>query len=67
MAKRLHDSNGVLNDDRIRNTIIENHRRTTAAITAKKITIEEATERFRNNANKDKQRLEITNKSNKKE
>jgi hypothetical protein len=34
MAERLHDSNGVLNDDRIRNTVIENHRRTTAAITA---------------------------------
>jgi DNA repair exonuclease SbcCD ATPase subunit len=34
MAERLHDSNGVLNDDRIRNTIIENHRRTTATITA---------------------------------
>ncbi|EEY94577.1 relaxase/mobilization nuclease domain-containing protein, partial [Acinetobacter johnsonii] len=34
MAERLHDSNGILNDDRIRNTIIENHRRTTAAITA---------------------------------
>jgi hypothetical protein len=34
MAERLHDSDGVLNDDRIRNTVIENHRRTTAAITA---------------------------------
>ncbi|MEF0106364.1 relaxase/mobilization nuclease domain-containing protein, partial [Acinetobacter baumannii] len=34
MAERLHDSNGVLNDDRIRNTIIENHRRTTATINA---------------------------------
>ena len=30
MAERLHDSDGVLNDDRIRNTVIENHRRTTA-------------------------------------
>ena len=42
MAERLHDSNGVLNDDRIRNTIIENHRRTTAAIAATAGTIEAA-------------------------
>ncbi|MBV6616988.1 mobilization protein, partial [Acinetobacter baumannii] len=34
MAERIHDSNGGLNDDRIRNTIIENHRRTTATINA---------------------------------
>jgi uncharacterized protein YoxC len=34
MAEQFHDSNGVLSDDRIRNTVIENHRRTTAAITA---------------------------------
>ena len=51
MAKRLHDSNGILNDDRIRNTIIENHRRTTAAITATTSTIAEATASFRHDAN----------------
>ena len=53
MAERLHDSNGVLNDDRIRNTIIENHRRTTATITATTSAIAEATASFRNNANQD--------------
>lgn len=51
MAERLHDSNGVLNDDRIRNTIIENHRRTTATITATTSAIAEATASFRYNAN----------------
>ncbi|WP_180186791.1 relaxase/mobilization nuclease domain-containing protein [Acinetobacter sp. YH01008] len=50
MAERLHDSNGVLNDDRIRNTIIENHRRTTATITATTSAIAEATASFRHNA-----------------
>ncbi|MCO8074933.1 relaxase/mobilization nuclease domain-containing protein [Acinetobacter lwoffii] len=53
MAERLHDSNGVLNDDRIRNTIIENHRRTTAAITATTTAVAEATASFRHNANQD--------------
>ena len=47
MAERLHDSDGVLNDDRIRNTVIENHRRTTAAITATTSAIAAATENFR--------------------
>jgi hypothetical protein len=51
MAERLHDSNGVLNDDRIRNTIIENHRRTTATITATTSAIAEATASFRHDAN----------------
>jgi hypothetical protein len=51
MAERLHDSNGVLNDDRIRNTIIENHRRTTATITATTRAVAEATASFRHNAN----------------
>ncbi|WP_151813212.1 relaxase/mobilization nuclease domain-containing protein, partial [Acinetobacter sp. TUM15371] len=51
MAERLHDSNGVLNDDRIRNTIIENHRRTTATINATTSAIAEATASFRHNAN----------------
>lgn len=53
MAERLHDSNGVLNDDGIRNTIIENHRRTTATVTATTIAIAEATASFRHNANQD--------------
>ena len=53
MAERLHDSNGVLNDDRIRNTIIENHRRTTATVTATTSAIAEATASFRHNANQD--------------
>ena len=48
----LH-SNGVLRDDRIRNTVIENHRRTTAAITATTSAVEAATTSFRNNANQD--------------
>lgn len=51
MAERLHDSNGILNNDRIRNAIIENHRRTTAAITATTSTIAEATASFRHDAN----------------
>lgn len=53
MAEWLHDSNGVLNDDRIRNTIIENHRRTTATITATTSAIAKATASFRYNANQD--------------
>ena len=48
----LH-SNGVLRDDRIRNTVIENHRRTTAAITATTSAVEAATASFRHNANQD--------------
>lgn len=51
LAERLHDSNGVLSDDRIRNAIIENHRRTTATITATTSAIAEATTSFRHNAN----------------
>ena len=47
MAERLHDSNGVLNDDRIRNELIENHRRATAAITATTSAVARATENFR--------------------
>ncbi|MEG1234747.1 MAG: mobilization protein [Acinetobacter sp.] len=48
----LH-SNGVLRDDRIRNAVIENHRRTTAAITATTSAVEAATASFRHNANQD--------------
>jgi len=64
MAERLHDSNGVLNDDRIRNTIVENHRRTTATITATTSAIAEATASFRHNANQDYPSLVSTVKGN---
>jgi hypothetical protein len=64
MAERLHDSNGVLNDDRIRNSIIENHRRTTAAITATTSAVEAATASFRDNANQDYPSLVRTVKGN---
>ncbi|MFW2719405.1 mobilization protein [Acinetobacter baumannii] len=64
MAEWLHDSNGVLNDDRIRNTIIENHRRTTATITATTSAIAEATASFRHNANQDYPSLVSSIKSN---
>ena len=64
MAERLHDSNGILNDDRIRNTIIENHRRTTATITATTSAIAEATASFRHNANQDYPSLVSTIKDN---
>ncbi|OTU49337.1 mobilization protein, partial [Acinetobacter nosocomialis] len=47
IRERLLHSNGVLNDDRIRNTVIENHRRTTAAITATTSAVAESTENFR--------------------
>ena len=53
MAGRIYDSNGVLNDDRIRNTIIENHRRTTATIAATTSAVAEATASFRHDANQD--------------
>jgi hypothetical protein len=53
MAEQFHGANGVLSDDRIRNAVIENHRRTTAAITATTIAIAEATASFRHNANQD--------------
>jgi len=64
MAERLHDSNGVLNDDRIRNTIVENYRRTTATITATTSAIAEATASFRHNANQDYPSLVSTVKGN---
>ena len=51
MAEWLHDSNGVLSDDRIRNAVIENYRRTTATITATTRAVTAATESFRHNAN----------------
>ncbi|MFW2083878.1 mobilization protein, partial [Acinetobacter guillouiae] len=53
MAGWIYDSNGVLNDDRIRNAVIENHRRETAAITATARAVEAATASFRHSANLD--------------
>ena len=47
VAEQFHGTNGVLSDDRIRSAVIENHRRTTAAITATASTIGETTENFR--------------------
>lgn len=64
MAEWLYDSNGVLNDDRIRNTVIENHRRTTATITATTTAVAEATANFRHSANQDYPSLVSTVKSN---
>lgn len=64
IRERLLHSNGVLNDDRIRNTIIENHRRTTAAITATAKSIAAATAEFRRDANQDYPNLVSTVKSN---
>ena len=64
MAERLHDSNGVLNDDRIRNTIVENYRRTTATITATTRAVAEATANFRHSANQDYPSLVSSIKSN---
>ncbi len=64
MAERLHDSNGILKDDRIRNAIIENHRRTTAAITATTTAVAEATANFRHGTNQDYPSLVSTIKSN---
>ena len=64
MAERLHDSDGVLNDDRIRNTVIENHRRTTAAITATTSAIAAATAEFRRDAKENYPSLISTIKGN---
>lgn len=57
MAERLHDSNGVLNDDGIRNAVIENHRRTTNAVAA-------ATAEFRRDAKENYPSLISTIKDN---
>lgn len=64
LAERLHDSNGVLSDDRIRNAIIENHRTTTAAITATTTAVAAATASFRYDANQNYPSLVSTIKSN---
>ena len=60
----IHDSDGVLSDDRIRNAVIENHRRTTATITATTSAIAEATASFRHNANQNYPSLVSTIKGN---
>ena len=57
IRERLLHSNGVLNDDRIRNTVIENHRRTTEAITSTTSAVAEATADFRYDAEQDYSRL----------
>jgi hypothetical protein len=59
----LH-SNGVLNDDRIRNAVIENHRRTTAAITATTNAVAAATAEFRRDAKESYPSLSSTIKGN---
>lgn len=59
----LH-SNGVLNDDRIRNAVIENHRRTTAAITATTSAVAAATAEFRRDAKENYPSLISTIKDN---
>lgn len=64
IRERLLHSNGVLSDDRIRNTIIENHRRTTAAITATTSAVAEAAAIFRHSANQDYPNLVSAVKSN---
>ena len=60
----IHDSDGVLNDDRIRNTVIENHRRTTAAITATTNAVAAATAEFRRDAKENYPSLISTIKGN---
>jgi hypothetical protein len=50
LAEQFHGANGVLSDDRIRNAVIENHRRTTAAIIATTGAVAEATAEFRRDA-----------------
>ena len=47
ISEQLYGADGILNNDRIRNTIIENHRRRTATITATTSAVAEATENFR--------------------
>ena len=57
LAGWIYDSNGVLNDDRARSTIIANYRRTTDAITR-------ATAQFRSDANQSYERIVSTIKGN---
>jgi len=60
----IHDSDGVLSDDRIRNAVIENHRRTTAAITATTNAVAAATAEFRRDAKENYPSLISTIKGN---
>lgn len=53
----IHGSNGVLTNDRTRNTVVEDYRRTTAAITATTKTIAGATADFRVYAEEGSERL----------
>ena len=64
LAGWLYDSNGVLNDDRIRSAVIENYRRTTATITATTSAVAEATASFRHDANQNYPSLVSTIKGN---
>ncbi len=50
-SEQLHGSNGILNNERTRNTAIENHRRTTESITATTNAVAEAAAEFRHDAN----------------
>ena len=64
LAERLYDSDGVLSDERIRNAVIENHRRTTAAITATTNSVAAATAEFRRDAKENYPSLISTIKGN---
>lgn len=66
IRERLLHSNGVLDNDRIRNTAIENHRRTTAAITATTRTAQAATASFKHDADQDYSDIDSTIRSNQK-
>ena len=52
ISQQFYDSNGVLSNDRIRNPIIENYRRTAAAITSTTIAIKAASAELRRDAEK---------------
>jgi hypothetical protein len=64
LAEQLHGADGVLSDDRIRNTVIENHRRTTAAITATTNSVAAATAEIRRDAKENYPSLISTIKGN---
>lgn len=64
MAEQFHGTNGVLSDDRIRNSVIENHRRTTAAITTTTEAVAAATAEFRRDAKENYPSLISTIKDN---
>ena len=64
LAEQLHGADGGLSDDRVRNTVIENHRRTTAAITATTNAVAAATAEFRRDAKENYPSLISTIKGN---